>query len=799
MATSFRYREVEGGIRLLGSRIEDEDLVIPVEYEGHPVVEIERQTFFVAAVLRTVRLEEGSKLRKVSSGAFFDCPNLESVDLRAASGLTVVEGSPVWGCYHLSTLLLPVSVEAFDVAAWSLKAPVHGSFFAPGLKCSKVRSPKDKMTAATSFVRGICVDGASTPDVVKTYQSYIKGHASEVVGQLGFEVKPLQWMLDNKCIAAKDVDSLLLQAEERGLAEQAVMLREYKDSLPARKSVGKQTTRKRMAAKKPAKLVEPLVAEWLKKVKIEVKIRRAVTSGVALASGEGECSPEAVQLLIERCSCPRKDAYWSAKAGSQDFETLSYLKDDSDSYHGVWIGEGNLQKISGTTAVINEIASWIDPDALSQKLEEVYYDKGVELALVALGRFAKGDAVKRFIEHIPQLDRYGRGTKEVAIAHGALVYNDSLEVARFFNSIRTPPKSWSISLLRAYAEAHDTTEDDLRDSMLSVPAFDSEGKLAIDLGIKTVTATIGEDLKISLYDDGAGKVVKSLPKRGVDPDVYEREKARLADVRKEVRETVRKRRELLLSDYLSGRGRKAASWKNAYLGNPVLRSVARLVVWQQGKSTFTVSGTALIDSGGCPYDLTDEKVCVAHPLQMTKADVNAWRDYFARNGLKQPFEQVWEKVVDRKSIKPDRYAGTPIPFYRFKGREKHGITVTDNDYHNDIRIEFAGCTAKVDRLDWHRHQIEMTDRFEIKTFGFNRYTRTVNHIVAYLDKLCIYPRIADNDMTVMEEVDDCTLAQIIDYIDVASESGATELAAALLEYREERFPEYGSVQSLLLA
>lgn len=46
MATSFRYREVEGGIRLLGSHIEDEDLVIPVEYEGHPVVEIERQTFF---------------------------------------------------------------------------------------------------------------------------------------------------------------------------------------------------------------------------------------------------------------------------------------------------------------------------------------------------------------------------------------------------------------------------------------------------------------------------------------------------------------------------------------------------------------------------------------------------------------------------------------------------------------------------------------------------------------------------------------------------------------------------------
>lgn len=638
-------------------------------------------------------------------------------------------------------------------------------------------------------VRGDIIDESFS----EAYDKYIKSNKKKLLESMPAHEEVATYMMEEGLLTARDLPAAISIAEEAGNARLVARLQEYANAPK------KPKARKKAQPKKQQVPVEPLVAEWLKKVKIEAKIRRAVTSGVALANGEGECSPEAVQLLIERCSCPRKDAYWSAKAGSQDFETLSYLKDDSDSYHGTWIGEGNLQKIGGTTAVINEIASWLDPDALSQKLEEIYYDKGVDLALVALGRFANGDAVKRFIEHIPHLDRYGMGTKEVAIAHGALVYNDSLEVARYFNSIRTPPKSWSISLLRAYAEAHDTTEDDLRDSMLSVPAFDSEGKLVIDLGIKTVTATIGEDLKISLYDDGAGKVVKSLPKRGVDPDVYEREKARLADVRKEVRETVRKRRELLLGDYLSGRGRKAASWKNAYLGNPVLRSVARLVVWQQGKSTFTVSGTALIDSGGCPYDLTDEKVCVAHPLQMTKADVNAWRDYFARNGLKQPFEQVWERVVDRKSIKPDRYAGTPIPFYRFKGCEKHGITVTDSDYHNDIRIEFAGCTAKVDRLDWHRHQIEMTDRFEIKTFGFSRYTRAVNHIVAYLDKLCIYPRIADNDMTVMEEVDDCTLAQIIDYIGVASESGATELAAALLEYREERFPEYSSVESLLLA
>lgn len=40
--------------------------------------------------------------------------------------------------------------------------------------------------------------------------------------------------------------------------------------------------------------------------------------------------------------------------------------------------------------------------------------------------------------------------------------------------------------------------------------------------------------------------------------------------------------------------------------------------------------------------------------------------------------------------------------------------------------------------------------------------------------------------------------QLIDYIGVAAEGGAMELSAALLEYKNEHFPEYCSVKSLLL-
>lgn len=312
-----------------------------------------------------------------------------------------------------------------------------------------------------------------------------------------------------------------------------------------------------------------------------------------------------------------------------------------------------------------------------------------------------------------------------------------------------------------------------------------------------IEVTIGDDLKLRLYDTEKKKVVKSLPKRGVDPAVYEREKAKLDELKKSIDSTVKQRKKLLFEDFLSGRARDAQGWRDAYLGNPVLKGVARLIVWQQGDSTFTVLADGLIDSVGEQYELSEDDVLVAHPIEMTKADIEAWRDYYASRGLKQPFEQVWERAIDASTIEPGRYAGIPIPFYRFKGREKHGIRVVDREYHNDISISFAGCSATVKRLDWHRHRIEIDDRFEIEEISYYRFTRQVNHIIAYLDRCCLYPRIASNDLSVMDELEGVTLAQIIEYIDVASSGNATELAAELLEYRNERFPEYGSIDSLV--
>ena len=73
----------------------------------------------------------------------------------------------------------------------------------------------------------------------------------------------------------------------------------------------------------------------------------------------------------------------------------------------------------------------------------------------------------------------------------------------------------------------------------------------------------------------------------------------------------------------------------------------------------------------------------------------------------------------------------------------------------------------------------MEDRFEIRSFGFRKYTRQVNHVVAYLDRITVWDRVRKDDPTVMDLMPGFTLTQITEFIAAAQEANATNVLAAL--------------------
>ena len=84
-------------------------------------------------------------------------------------------------------------------------------------------------------------------------------------------------------------------------------------------------------------------------------------------------------------------------------------------------------------------ASWLNKEALSEKLEELFFNSGLESALVALGVFGTNSAVRRIEDKIVEWDASWEtntiGPKHIAIVRGAMLYNNCEEARRYFESV----------------------------------------------------------------------------------------------------------------------------------------------------------------------------------------------------------------------------------------------------------------------------------------------------------------------------------------------------------------------------
>lgn len=353
--------------------------------------------------------------------------------------------------------------------------------------------------------------------------------------------------------------------------------------------------------------------------------------------------------------------------------------------------------------------------------------------------------------------------------------------------------------LKEYAALRGLSEDDLRDRYLSNVGLDEMGGKTYDLGNQTVTARLQKDLSF-LFELPNGKTAKSLPKKNADPAKYEAAKADFDEMRKSIKKIVKGRKDNLFQSFLNGDERKATDWKEAYLKNPLLRGVAELLVWNQGGNNFILFNGNPVDSEEQPYEITDLPVSVAHPMEMSGEEVKAWQKYFTRYGLKQPFLQIWEPVIDSRSINKDRYSGAVLPMYRFSGKDKHGIhSGSLHAYSTDIGFKLDDCKLDHEGSTW-RISYDGADgeTYTLGKFAFNQYTRRVNHIVSLLDAWTVEDRIKKDDVSVSERLDNFTLAQITDFVKLAQENSAVSVLALLMDYKNSHFSDFDPMEEFTL-
>ena len=376
-----------------------------------------------------------------------------------------------------------------------------------------------------------------------------------------------------------------------------------------------------------------------------------------------------------------------------------------------------------------------------------------------------------------------RKTHPFNVFCGAALYSDTAAAMFFADKFKN---------LEAYATVRGVAEDTIRDHRMALAGLDEHGCKQYDLGGQTVTVRLQPDLSFIVELEN-GKTAKSLPKKDVDPVKYEEAKVNFSRIKKNAKLVIQNRGVRLFDDFVTGNSRSAEDWQGVYFNNLLLRSVAKRIVWSQGKNTFTMTDDGAVCSDGGPYALTDEAICVAHPMELAASDVSAWQEYFRSHSIKQPFEQIWERVIDPDEVMTDRYKGCQIDPLYLKKQEKRGINCWESwGGYYDVSLYIEGFDVDI------KVGTGGAGTIEISYLHPQNWDRRANTVISFLDRITIRERIRKDDSSVMELMQRYNVAQITDFLNTAIESKAANLTAALLSYKQEHFPEYDAFSEFTL-
>ena len=722
-----------------------------------------------------------NKLTSIESDTFAGCWNLQSVTL--SSNIERIETGAFFRCTNLKELSIPLGLTSIGANAFppSVKCVFADNYLCrpiklPAVSACAIADPRSCAFASlyqngkswtTAIDKYICKNETEVDSVLTVICEILSENPKEVVTK-----KAIEFVLRYVDLISADTFKLFYAKASELKPKNLKLLR---DNTEVQKLLaggsGSGIDDKDAKSSHPLEL---LVKElWVNNEMIR-KLRSKIKRGVPYVDKDELSSPEAVILIVSLYAAQMDD---QPKYYSMYKTSYVHTKPNKDA---------------------DRLAAGLNREQLQSFLEEMTYQKGgvSEDFILAYGRYASPGQISEMIANMKKWENWGYGAKgrmSIIMARGALMLSDTREAMMAVDKVNA---------LDYYASIRGTTEEVLRDTVLSDFGFDAEGKKKYDLGGNSVLVSLNRDLSLCLYDENAKKTVKSIPKKGTDIELYNKAKSDYADLKKNIKRVITNRKLLMFSAFLNEDQFRAVDWSKSYLGNPVLQAVASLIVWRQDEVFFVPNGKGkLIQSDGSEYLLdTDATVTIGHPMEMSGIELKAWQDYFVANKLKQPFAQIWEPVTGKETVKPDRYDGAVLPLMRFSGKEKHGIfTEGFTAYSTDFSVKFKDCALEMKASTWRLDPYSMGEyTAKLGKFSFKEYTRYTNHIVGLLDSWTVETRLLKDDVSVIDQMSGFTLAQILDCITQAASNNCPNVTAALLAYKNERFKEYGAVESLLL-
>nr|BFE35209.1 hypothetical protein GCM10010200_074600 [Actinomadura rugatobispora] len=227
------------------------------------------------------------------------------------------------------------------------------------------------------------------------------------------------------------------------------------------------------------------------------------------------------------------------------------------------------------------------------------------------------------------------------------------------------------------------TAEQLGDRLVPDLGLDDAGALVLDYGPRRFT--VGFDEALTPYVTGEdGKRRKALPKpaKSDDPDLAPEAYRRFAQLKKDARAVASDQVLRLERAMVTGRRWTPAEFRTYFTGHPLVRHIARRLVWTAehgGRATaFRVAeDSTLADVADDAFTLPETAlVGIPHPLELGEA-VKAWSDVFADYEILQPFPQLARPVAalteeERTGGRLARFEGATVPSGAVRGLERRG-------------------------------------------------------------------------------------------------------------------------------
>ena len=748
-------------------------VVIP---EG--VTSIGDEAFYYCQSLTSVVIPEG--VTSIGGEAFKYCSSLTSIVI--PEGVTSIGGEAFKYCSSLTSVVIPKGVKSIGNWAFSgcssLASVVipegvtsigHSAFEgccglkpenAPAVSVSVFSAMK--LGAQAGYVFLSARERFTNPEIAGGYLKYCISQRKKLLPLIFRDdnADALRFYIDEKKVTLKNLDGdYLIPARQAGAEKCVSALLKWKEdqasAKPAAKKKGSAKTEQPSTAAEPASPLEAEYAEKYKAIYGDSLLKWMKLYGVTLPEVLLEDGTKAPTVLLK---------YIIVSYGGINPEAPKFMPE------------------ADAAAKLLRYDSFCDALAkLSGDLDCAAYPTLIPL----LCRYGNAKQIKAMISaHKNWNIKTEFGGKKIAVKDAftkLLMLSDTREAAIFFEK-----NGW----LDSYAGLRGTTADEVKESFLFDFGFDENGVRRFELGNTVLDVRLQKDLKLDMFDTNKQKAVKSVPKTGADPALYQLAKDEIADMRSNIKKAYTIRKWELFDCYIEKTVFSPEKWSESYLKNAFLHVLAELLVWQQEGKTFTCSDGGLITADGAEYALSDKPIILAHPMEMDKADIAAWQRYFTAKGLKQPFEQIWEPVREASQISPDRYAGIPIPVVYLRHAERRGIYCVYDWYNN---MEFS-----INGFDVDAKKTEEEDKLQIKLIKPKVWNRRTNMVISYLDRLTVYGRVRNDDVTVMDLMDGFTLAQITEFIKTAQEANAGNVTAALLEYKNNTYPDFDPMAEFTL-